>query len=245
MVGARTRARDVPGDVPVLRGRRLHQHARRADGPGLRATDERQPPAVMRARLPRLFLGLLCCGVGLSAMVRARLGLGPWEVLHQGISNRTGVPIGTVGIIVGFVVLLGWIPLRQRLGVGTVCNVVLIGVVIDVVLASTTDPTNTTVRIACLVGGVVLFGLGSGLYIGAGLGPGPRDGLMTGISARTDGRRSIGGVRTAIELSALVFGWLLGGNVGIGTLLFAVAIGPLVQVFLGRLTFPTLTAPAE
>jgi uncharacterized membrane protein YczE len=178
-------------------------------------------------------------------MVRAELGLGPWEVLHQGISNRTGVPIGTVGIAVGFLVLLGWIPLHQRLGVGTICNVVLIGVTIDVVLAVTDDPSSLAVRIACLVGGVVLAGLGSGLYIGAGLGPGPRDGLMTGISARTDGRRSIRVVRTAIELSALAAGWLLGGNVGIGTLLFAVAIGPLVQLFLGRLTIPVLTAPAE
>jgi uncharacterized membrane protein YczE len=178
-------------------------------------------------------------------MVRARLGLGPWEVLHQGISNRTGVPIGTVGIIVGFLVLLGWIPLRQRLGVGTITNVVLIGVTIDVVLARTDDPSALPVRVACLVGGVVLMGLGSGLYIGVGLGPGPRDGLMTGISARTDGRRSIRLVRTAIELSALAAGWLLGGNVGIGTVLFAVAIGPLVQLFLGRLTMPVLTAPAE
>jgi uncharacterized membrane protein YczE len=178
-------------------------------------------------------------------MVRARLGLGPWEVLHQGISNRTGVPIGTVGIVVGFLVLLGWIPLRQRLGVGTICNVILIGVVIDVVLATTDDPTSVVVRWACLVGGIVLFGLGSGLYIGVGLGPGPRDGLMTGISARTDGRRSIRLVRTVLELSVLFVGWLLGGNVGIGTVLFAVAIGPLVQLFLGRLTIPVLTAPAE
>jgi uncharacterized membrane protein YczE len=178
-------------------------------------------------------------------MVRARLGLGPWEVLHQGISNHTGVPIGTVGIAVGFLVLLGWIPLRQRLGVGTITNVVLIGVTIDVVLAWTDDPVAMWTRVACLVGGVVLMGLGSGLYIGAGLGPGPRDGLMTGISARTDGRHSIRLVRTVIELSALAAGWLLGGNVGVGTVLFAVAIGPLVQLFLGRLTMPVLTAPAE
>jgi uncharacterized membrane protein YczE len=201
--------------------------------------------AEVRARLPRLLAGLVCCGVGLAAMVRARLGLGPWEVLHQGISHHTGVPIGTVGIGVGFVVLLGWIPLRQRLGIGTITNVVLIGVTIDFALGRTDDPTTMAMRVACLVGGVVLVGLGSGLYIGAGLGPGPRDGLMTGISARTDGRRSIRSVRTAIELSALAAGWLLGGNVGVGTVLFAVAIGPLVQLFLGRLTIPVLTAPAE
>src|SRR4051794_33485124 len=223
----------------------------RSSGPTPPAYPER--PAVLTipsrsqllARLPRLLVGLLCCGVGLSAMVRARLGLGPWEGLHQGISNRTGVPIGTVGIVVGFLVLLGWIPLRQRLGIGTITNVVLIGVTIDVVLAWTSDPCALLVRVVCLVGGVVLVGLGSGLYIGAGLGPGPRDGLMTGISARTDGRRSIRSVRTVIELSVLGVGWLLGGNVGIGTVLFAVAIGPLVQLFLGRLTIPMLTAPGE
>jgi uncharacterized membrane protein YczE len=201
--------------------------------------------AELRTRLPRLLAGLLCCGVGLAAMVRSRLGLGPWEVLHQGISRHTGVPIGTVGIVVGFVVLLGWIPLRQRLGVGTISNVVLIGLTIDVVLARTTDPDGPVVRTACLVAGVVLFGLGSGLYIGAGLGPGPRDGLMTGVSARTDGRRSIRLVRTVLELGVLAVGWSLGGDVGVGTVLFAVAIGPLVQLFLGRLTIPTLTAPGE
>lgn len=200
--------------------------------------------SALRARVPRLIAGLLCCGAGLASMVRARLGLGPWEVLHQGISNRTGVPIGTVGIAVGALVLLGWLPLRQRLGIGTISNVVLIGVTIDVLLANTDDPTNLAVRIACLVAGIVLFGVGSGLYIGAGLGAGPRDGLMTGIAGR-NAKRSIRTIRTAIELSALAGGWLLGGNVGVGTVLFAFAIGPLVQLSLGRLTIPTLTAPAE
>ena len=199
----------------------------------------------LRARLPRLLAGLLCCGVGLASMVRARLGLGPWEVLHQGISNRTGVPIGTVGIVVGALVLLGWLPLRQRLGVGTISNVVLIGLTIDGVLAVTDDPTDVVARAACLVAGITLFGVGSGLYIGAGLGAGPRDGLMTGIAGRPGTRHSLRTVRTAIELSALAGGWLLGGNVGVGTVLFAFAIGPLVQLSLGRLTVPTLTAPAE
>jgi uncharacterized membrane protein YczE len=203
------------------------------------------PRSQLRARLPRLVVGLVACGLGLAAMVQARLGLGPWEVLHQGISRHTGVPIGTVGIAVGFLVLLGWIPLRQRLGIGTLVNVVLIGVVIDVVLALTDEPSSLAIRVASLAGGIVLVGLGSGLYIGAGLGAGPRDGLMTGISDRTEGRRSIRLVRTVIELSALAAGWALGGNVGIGTVLFAVAIGPLVQLFLGRLTIPLLTAPAE
>ena len=199
----------------------------------------------LRARLPRLIAGLLCCGVGLAAMVRGHLGLGPWEVLHQGISNRTGVPIGTVGIVVGALVLLGWLPLRQRLGIGTISNVVLIGLTIDGVLAVTDDPTNLAQRVACLVAGIVLFGVGSGLYIGAGLGAGPRDGLMTGIAGRPGSKHSLRTVRTAIELSALAGGWLLGGNVGVGTLAFAFAIGPLVQLSLGRLTVPTLTAPAE
>lgn len=196
-------------------------------------------------RLPRLAAGLTSCGLGLSLMVRADLGLGPWEVLHQGISERVGLPIGAVGILVGFLVLLGWIPMRQRLGVGTLSNVVWIGLVIDGALAVLPTFDDVSVRIVALAGGVVLVGIGSGLYIGAGLGPGPRDGLMTGLAARGYSLRL---VRTGIEVSALVLGWLLGGSVGIGTVLFAFAIGPLVQLFLPRLTVPhqaTLTAPAE
>lgn len=176
-------------------------------------------------------------------MVLARLGLGPWEVLHQGLSRRTGIPIGTTGIIVGFVVLIAWLPLRQRLGVGTLCNVVWIGLVIDAVLAVAPEPGRLPVRVLALVAGVALVGLGSGFYIGAGLGAGPRDGLMTGLSTRHG--HSIRAVRTALELSALVFGWMLGGTIGIGTVLFAVGIGPMVQHWLGRLTVPILTAPAE
>lgn len=206
-------------------------------------------------RLGRLLGGLTACGVGLTLMVRANLGLGPWEVLHQGISRHTGVPLGTVGILVGFVVLLGWIPLRQRLGVGTITNAIWIGVVIDVGVFVLDDIEPLPLRVAALALGVVLVGLGSGLYIGAGLGPGPRDGLMTGMAARGHSLRS---VRTIIEMSALVGGWALGGTVGIGTVAFALAIGPLVQLFLPRLTVvprsaltdvdtdpPTLTAPVE
>ena len=201
------------------------------------------PPSALRARLPRLFLGLTCCGVGLAMMVLADLGLGPWEVLHQGLSRRTGIPIGTMGIIVGVVVLLGWIPLRQRVGVGTVANTIWIGLVIDAVLAVATEPAGMLARAALLLGGVALMGVGSGFYIGAGLGAGPRDGLMTGLSTRSG--RSIRLVRTLLELSALGIGWLLGGTVGIGTVVFALGIGPVVQLSLGRLTMPTLTAPAE
>ncbi len=184
-------------------------------------------------RLVQLFSGLVCCGVGLALMVLARLGLGPWDVLHQGLSERSGLPIGTLVILVGFVVLLGWIPLRQRLGVGTLCNAVLIGLVIDAVLALAPEPQGLATRSACLLAGVVLMGLGSGLYIGTGLGPGPRDGLMTGLAAKGYSLRL---VRTLIELSALALGWTLGGTVGVGTVLFAFAIGPLVHLFLGRLT---------
>ncbi len=192
-------------------------------------------------RLLQLFPGLAACGVGLALMVRAHLGLGPWDVLHQGLSVRTGLPIGTLVILVGLVVLLGWVPLRQRLGVGTVCNALLIGLVIDVVLAVVSEPHGLATRWAFLLSGLGLMGLGSGLYIGAGLGPGPRDGLMTGLAARGYSLRF---VRTLIELSALAAGWALGGTVGVGTLVFALGIGPLVQMFLGRLTIPA-PIPAE
>ena len=151
----------------------------------------------LRRRLPRLLPGLALCGVGLGLMVQAGLGLGPWEVLHQGISRRTGVPIGTVSILVGVPVLLGWIPLRQRVGVGTLLNVVLIGLTINATIAATSEAHATWLRWACMLGGVALMGVGSGLYIGAGLGAGPRDGLMTGVAGRRG--RSIRSVRTAIE----------------------------------------------
>lgn len=203
------------------------------------------PRAELPARLPRLLAGLVCCGTGVASMVRARFGLGPWEVLHQGIAGRVDLTIGTVSILVAFVVLLGWIPLRQRLGIGTIANAVLIGLTTNTVLALTDPPGGTAGRVAALIGGILLLGFGSGLYIGAGLGPGPRDGLMTGISARSEGRLSIRLVRTGIELSALAAGWALGGTVGIGTLLFALSIGPLVQFFLDRLSIPVHIARPE
>jgi uncharacterized membrane protein YczE len=199
--------------------------------------------AELGRRLPRLLAGIAGLGVGLALMVDARLGLGPWEVLHQGISRHTGIPIGTTGIIVGFCVLVGWIPLRQRIGVGTVVNMVGVGLLIDGTLALLPHLSSLGWRVLALGAGVVLVGLGSGLYIGAGLGPGPRDGLMTGVSARRG--HSLRLVRTALELSALGAGWLLGGTIGVGTVLFAVAIGPVVQLTIHRLTLPTLTAPGE
>lgn len=209
------------------------------------------PRSELGTRLPRLIVGLLGCGTGVASMVRAGLGLGPWEVLHQGIAGRTGLTIGTISIVVAFVVLLGWIPLRQALGIGTISNAVLIGLTTNTVLSVLEPPEHLAVRVGLLLVGIVLLGAGSGLYIGAGLGPGPRDGLMTGISARSDGHRSLRLVRTAIELAALAAGWALGGTVGIGTLLFALSIGPLVQFFLDKLSVPVrivqpeLAGPAE
>lgn len=186
------------------------------------------------ARLTRLIIGLVMFGFGVAIMVRAELGLSPWEVLHQGISIETGILLGTVGIIVGFIVLIGWIPLKEKLGVGTVTNVIVIGVVIDISLwLLPAEFTGTLVRWSLLVGGVAMIGVGTSLYIGAGLGPGPRDGLMTGLAKRG---WPIGVVRIAIELTVLAAGWLLGGTVGVGTVLFAFGVGPIVHATLPYLT---------
>lgn len=190
-------------------------------------------PAELRRRLPRLLLGLVLCGLGIASMVAGDLGLGPWDVLHQGVSQRTGVPIGAVNILVGLVVLGAWLPLRERPGLGTVLNVVVIGVVIDLTLLVLHTPDSLALRTAMTLAGPLLFGVGSGFYIGAGLGPGPRDGLMTGLARR--GGWQVGGVRAALEISVLVAGWLLGGTVGLGTIAFALGIGPVVQVSLRRL----------
>lgn len=180
-------------------------------------------------------------GTGIATLVLAGLGLGPWDVLHQGLSNRTGVPIGTVGIGVGVVVLVLWVPLRQRLGVGTVLNTVLIGLTIDAVLALVPAFEPAWLRWAGMLVGVVLYAAGSGLYIGAGLGPGPRDGLMTGLAGRG---RSIRLVRTCLELTVLALGWALGGTIGVGTVVLALTVGPLVQLFLGWFSLTPLASPA-
>jgi uncharacterized membrane protein YczE len=182
----------------------------------------------VRLRLVQLYGGLLLYGVSSSLLVLAGLGLDPWDVFHQGLSRTFGLAIGTWAIIVGVVVLLLWIPLRQRPGIGTVSNVVLVGLTMNLVLGHVHAPHALAVRVACLVCGVLLNGVATGAYIGAGLGPGPRDGLMTGLAARG---HSIRVVRTGIELAVLVTGWLLGGKVGVGTVLYAVAIGPLAHVF--------------
>ena len=185
------------------------------------------------ARLIQLVGGLVLFGGSLALLVRSRLGLDPWDVFHQGLAIRSGIRIGTVSILVGAVVLLLWIPLGQRAGIGTVANVILVGLSLDAVLTMIPTPTDLRVRWAYLVAGIVLNGIATGAYIGAALGPGPRDGLMVGIANRGHSLRV---VRTAIELTVLGVGWLLGGTVGIGTVLFAVTIGPIVHVTLPALS---------
>lgn len=184
-------------------------------------------------RLVQLYVGLALYGFSTALLVAGALGLDPWDVLHQGLSRKTNISIGLCTIGVGVVVLLLWIPLKQRPGLGTVSNAVLVGFGVDAALAILPDPGNVGWQSAYLVSGVLLNGLATGLYIGAGLGPGPRDGLMTGLAARG---RSIRVVRTLIELSVLVIGWLLGGQVGVGTVLYAVSIGPLAHIFIPALT---------
>lgn len=179
------------------------------------------------ARLVQLLIGLVAFGTSEALLVRADLGLDPWDVFHQGLSRQTDLSIGTWTILVGVVVLLLWIPLRMRPGIGTVCNVVIIGVSLDAVLSILPVPHLLFVRWTYLVGGIVLCGVATGAYIGAALGPGPRDGLMVGVAGRG---HSIRVVRTLIELTVLVTGFLLGGTVGIGTVLFAVSIGPIAHV---------------
>lgn len=188
-------------------------------------------------RLARLLFGLTAYGVSISLMVRARLGNQPWDVLHQGLAHHTGLSIGTILIITGAVVLLCWIPLRQRPGIGTTANIVVIGIVVDLANSVLTAPEHMAVRVAYLVGGIVLCGVASGLYLGANLGPGPRDGLMTGLARRS---WSLRGWRTAVEISVVAAGFALGGTVGIGTIAYALAIGPLAQFFL-----PMLRVDAE
>jgi uncharacterized membrane protein YczE len=183
----------------------------------------------------QLFLGLTLYGVSPSMLLLAGLGLDPWDVLHQGLSRRIGLGVGTWAIIVGFAVLLLWIPLRQRPGIGTLCNVFVVGAVVDLLLAIVPAPHAIGVRVPLLLGGVLLNGIATGAYIGAGLGPGPRDGLMTGWAARG---HSIRVVRTTIEVSVLAIGWALGGDVGVGTVVYALSIGPLAHRFIPLLAIP-------
>ncbi|MGW3008379.1 membrane protein YczE [Streptomyces sp. NPDC001219] len=200
------------------------------------------PGRGLRARrLVQLYTGLTLYGVSMGLMLRAELGLEPWSVLNQGISRHTGLSIGTVTIVSGALILLLWIPLRQRPGLGTVSNVVILGLVMDATLAWVPELHSLGARIPLLAGAVLLNGAATGLYISADFGPGPRDGLMTGLQRRTG--RPVRLVRTCIEVTVLAAGFLLGGSVGVGTVVYALAIGPLAQFFLRR--FALRDAPAR
>jgi uncharacterized membrane protein YczE len=190
------------------------------------------------ARLPRrltqLYAGLVLYGVSMAMLVRAELGVMPWDVLHQGIARHVGWSLGTVSIAVGALVLLLWVPLRERPGLGTVSNVVVIGLAVDASLAVLGPVEAMPVRVALVVAGVVLNAVATAAYIGVRMGPGPRDGLMTGLVRRSG--RPVRLVRTGIEVVVVASGWLLGGTLGVATVLYALAIGPLVQPLLPRLT---------
>ncbi|HUA47640.1 MAG TPA: hypothetical protein VMA77_20555 [Solirubrobacteraceae bacterium] len=197
-----------------------------------------RPPRARR--LVQLYIGLFLYGVSASMLLLAGLGVDPWDVLHQGLSRRFGLGVGTWAIIVGLAVLLLWIPLRQRPGFGTLNNVIIVGLVIDAVLATVPPIHGLAARVVVMCGGVVLNGIATGAYIGAGLGPGPRDGLMVGLAARG---HSIRVVRTSIELAVLLTGWLLGGTVGIGTVVYALGIGPIAHVSIPLLRIPLSDRP--
>src|SRR4051812_11630213 len=180
-------------------------------------------------RVLRLLVGLALYGLSIALLLRSELGLDPWDVFHQGVALRTGLPIGVVVILASVVVLLLWIPLRQRPGIGTVANALLVGLFVEVALAVLPTASHLGWRILLLVTGILLNAVATGLYISAGLGPGARDGLMTGLAARGVPIRR---ARTGVEVVVLAIGWLLGGTVGIGTVLYALSIGPLAHVFI-------------
>ena len=198
--------------------------------------------AMYRRRLPQLLVGLAFFGFGSGLMVQSKLGNPPWDVFHEGFALSTPLSIGTAAIITSFGVLLFWIPLRERPGIGTLANAVLIGVFIDLTVLVIDTPTSLALKVVLMIGGVVAVGIGSGLYIGVRLGPGPRDGLMTGLAKRGI---SLTAARTGVEAVALGVGWLLGGTVGLGTVLFAVGIGPLVEYFLARFDLGTPAVPHQ
>ncbi|EGT5712524.1 hypothetical protein AGJ35_15875 [Cronobacter dublinensis subsp. dublinensis] len=181
----------------------------------------------MWRRLLQLYVGLALYGVSTAMFVRSNLGTDPWNVFHLGLARLLSLNIGVVIIGVGVLVLLLWVPLRQKPGLGTISNVIMIGLAADAALAVLPAPSSLAVRSVLLVAAVVVNALATGMYIGAGFGAGPRDGLMTGINARTGW--SVRSVRTAIEVSVLLAGWAMGGTLGIGTVVYALTIGPLIQ----------------
>jgi len=204
-------------------------------------------------RIVRCLFGLVLFGVGITMQIEANLGAAPWDVFHTGVSELTGISTGWIIVITGVLLLLLWIPLHERPGLGTILNATVIGVVVDVALPIIGEPGSVVARLVMTLGGVIIVAIGSGFYIGAGLGPGPRDGLMTGLAKRSVRGRSISirAGRTFVEVVVMVIGVLLGGAIGIGTVAFMVGIGPLVQIFLPPLTMSprtpsapeTLTAP--
>jgi uncharacterized membrane protein YczE len=181
-------------------------------------------------RLPQLLVGLVLYGWSMAMLIRSGLGLDPWDVFHQGLANHLPITFGQVTILVGALVLLLWIPLRQRPGIGTVLNVFVIGLAADAGLAAMPAVSGLPGQIAMLLGGVVANGLAGALYVGARLGPGPRDGLWVALTKRTG--HSIRVVRTVLEVTIVAIGWLLGGVVGVGTVVYALTIGPIVQFFM-------------
>ncbi|MFJ8636496.1 YitT family protein [Streptomyces sp. NPDC093568] len=197
---------------------------------------ERPVQGHLPRRLSQLYIGLALYGASSALLVEAGLGLEPWNVLHQGLAELTGLTIGVVSIIVGAAVLLLWIPLRQRPGLGTVSNVFVVGIAMDGTLALLPEAHSLAVRVPLLLAGILLNGVATGLYIAARFGPGPRDGLMTGLHRRTG--RSIRLMRTAVEVAVVVTGFALGGTVGVGTVLYALSIGPLAQLFLRVFAVP-------
>jgi uncharacterized membrane protein YczE len=187
-------------------------------------------------RVVQLLVGLVLFGVAIALMLQSDLGLPPWDVLHQGLAEQFGLTVGVWSIIISFVVLLLWLPLRERYGIGTLLNAIIIGVVIDVAALVIPEPPNIWLDALMLTAGILLIGLASGMYIGANLGPGPRDGLMTAIARRG---LSIRVTRWGIEIVVLITGILLGGTFGVGTIAFALFIGPIVQFFLPRWSIDT------
>ncbi|MFK7917211.1 MAG: YitT family protein [Ilumatobacter sp.] len=194
-------------------------------------------------RIARCVFGLALFGIGITLIIQADLGAAPWDVFHTGVSELTGVSTGWIIVITGVLLLVLWIPLRERPGLGTILNATVIGIVVDLTMPVIDESNTLAVQLAMMFGGVVLIAIGSGFYIGAGLGPGPRDGLMTGLSKHSVAGRSISirFARTFVELVVLAIGIVLGGSIGLGTAVFTFGIGPLVQIFLPRLTM----APAR
>ena len=199
-------------------------------------SNDRPGPRRLPRRLVQLYAGLVLYGITMALFVRAELGVIPWDVLHQGLSRQFGVSMGTVVVVVSVLLLLLWIPLRERPGIGTLSNAVVVGLVLDATLAVLPPVDSLPLRVLLVLAGVLLNAVATAAYIGVHLGPGPRDGLMTGLVRRTGASVRI--VRTSIEVLVVVAGWLLGGTVGVATVLYALAIGPLAQVLMPRLSVP-------